>query len=334
MPETNAWFALSESQRKNIFNQVSMQTGLPEVAIEKDWWVSLALKVVFSLSFSEHLVFKGGTSLSKGWALIERFSEDIDLALDRSLLGYEGDLSKSQIKKLRKDSCTFISETFKNEVESKLQEMNIPEVKIQVQDFKDSDTDPLIVALHYKSLTEGSAYIQPRILLEIGARSLIEPYEERPIQSLVGKQYSDRDFADDATLVPTVLPTRTFLEKIFMLHEEFQKPYQSIRIERLSRHLYDLEKLMDTEHGKQALQDEALYLAIVSHRKQFNTIRGIDYALHNSKALNIIPPQAVIKAWKLDYNSMRESMIYGDTLSFEKLIQRLSELESRIRNIK
>ncbi|MEK6481952.1 hypothetical protein WJR50_30710 [Catalinimonas sp. 4WD22] len=84
--------------------------------------------------------------LSKGWGLIERYSKDIGLALDRSLPGYKGDLSKSQIKKLRNDSCTFISEAFKTEIEGKLQEMNIPEVSIQVQDFKDSDSDPFISA--------------------------------------------------------------------------------------------------------------------------------------------------------------------------------------------
>ena len=103
------WFLLSEQQRREIFNQVSTQTGLPATAVEKDWWVTLVLRAAFSLPVADRLIFKGGTSLSKGWNLIERFSEDIDLALDRSFLGFEGDLSKTQVKKLRKASCAFFS---------------------------------------------------------------------------------------------------------------------------------------------------------------------------------------------------------------------------------
>jgi predicted nucleotidyltransferase component of viral defense system len=101
------FYDLSEQRKIDIFNQVSDRTGLPSAAIEKDWWVTMALKAIFELPYSEHIVFKGGTSLSKGWNLIERFSEDIDLALDRALLGYEGYLNKGQIRNLRKDSCKF-----------------------------------------------------------------------------------------------------------------------------------------------------------------------------------------------------------------------------------
>ncbi|MDA9262673.1 nucleotidyl transferase AbiEii/AbiGii toxin family protein [bacterium] len=100
-----AFIKLSKKEKLNIFNQVSEKKGLPSSAVEKDWWVTLALNVIFSLSYSKHIVFKGGTSLSKAWNLIERFSEDIDLAIDRKYLGFEGQLSKTQVKKLRKSNC-------------------------------------------------------------------------------------------------------------------------------------------------------------------------------------------------------------------------------------
>lgn len=135
--------------------------------------MTLALRVVFSLPFSEHLIFKGGTSLSKGWKLIDRFSEDIDLAIDRSFLGFEGDLSKTQVKKLRKASCSFISGDFIEAIERQLKELDVPEVTLTVQDFKDSDTDQLVVELIYKTLTDPSAYIQPRVLIEIGCTTLL-----------------------------------------------------------------------------------------------------------------------------------------------------------------
>ncbi|MGK7390275.1 MAG: nucleotidyl transferase AbiEii/AbiGii toxin family protein [Candidatus Cyclobacteriaceae bacterium M2_1C_046] len=324
------WFSLTEQQRKNIFNQVSIQTGLPAIAVEKDWWVTLALKTVFSLPVAEHLVFKGGTSLSKGWDLIERFSEDIDLALDRRFLGFEGDLSKTQVKKLRKSSCDFISGGFMKAVEARLKELDIPDVTLSVQDFNDSDTDPLVIELNYKALTNQSVYIQPRVLIEIGSRSLMEPFEERDIQSLVGKQYSEQNFADRSVAIPTVLPKRTFLEKIFLLHEEFQKSAEHIRVDRLSRHLYDLEKLMDTDHGKEAIADDELYNSIIAHRKKFNIVRGINYKNHKKDNVNFIPPVAIIKDWEKDYQTMQESMIYGETLSFDKLIKRLEKLRERL----
>ena len=86
------WLTLSRERRVEILNQATELTGLPAIAIEKDWWVSLCLNASFFLPYSEHIVFKGGTSLSKGWNLIERFSEDIDLAIDRDFFGFEGDI--------------------------------------------------------------------------------------------------------------------------------------------------------------------------------------------------------------------------------------------------
>lgn len=93
------WFNLSEKDRKLIIDQVSSKKGLLPVAIEKDLWVMITLKAVFSTELKDYLVFKGGTSLSKAWSIIERFSEDIDLAIDRSFFGFEGDLSRTQVKK-------------------------------------------------------------------------------------------------------------------------------------------------------------------------------------------------------------------------------------------
>lgn len=325
------WFSLSADQRKKIFNQVSIQSGLPPAAVEKDWWVSRVLHAVFDLPFAQHLVFKGGTSLSKGWNLIERFSEDIDLAIDRGFLGFEGDLSKTQVRKLRKASCTFIEEEFLKILTDKVQELEILDVGLSVQDFKDSDTDPLVIEWNYPALTEQNEYLRPRVLIEIGSRSLMEPVEPREIRSFVGQQYPDQTFADKPFNVQTVLPKRTFLEKIFLLHEEFQKPAEHIRVDRLSRHLYDIEKLMDTDHGQQALEDQVLYDAIVAHRQVFNPLRGINYAHHAKDKLNFIPPEAVIKAWEKDYQTMQESMIYGESLMFEELIERLEELQSKLK---
>lgn len=103
---------LDAQLQSSIFNNVAIATGLPPVSIEKDWWVTQVLKALYSLPYSHHTSFKGGTSLSKCWGLIERFSEDIDLGLDREFLGFEGELSKTQISdKLRRAACSFVRET-------------------------------------------------------------------------------------------------------------------------------------------------------------------------------------------------------------------------------
>lgn len=109
---TNKFLALPQSTRVIAFTQVAEKRGITPFAVEKDWWVSQTLKAVFELDVAEHLVFKGGTSLSKAWNLIERFSEDIDLAIEREFLGFEGSLTKNKKTKLRKASGQYISEVF------------------------------------------------------------------------------------------------------------------------------------------------------------------------------------------------------------------------------
>ena len=98
--EVELWATLPENSRRNILSAINKKTKLPTDAVEKDWWVVQTLRLIFEMDCADSLVFKGGTSLSKAWGLIERFSEDIDLALDRKFLGFEGELSNQQIKKL------------------------------------------------------------------------------------------------------------------------------------------------------------------------------------------------------------------------------------------
>ena len=324
---------LSKKDKLNIFNQVSEKTGLPSSAVEKDWWVTLSLNIIFTLSYSKHIVFKGGTSLSKAWNLIERFSEDIDLVIDRQYLGFEGELTKTQVKKLRKASCSFVGSDFYKDINEALIKLSVADYELVIQETKDTDTDPLVIELRYKSLTETSEYLRPRVLIEVGARSLMEPVEDRSIISMVSEKFSELTFAETELTITVVSPKRTFLEKILLLHEEFQKDTKFIRVERMSRHLYDLEKLMDTTHGTEALKAIELYDTIVEHRKNFNTIRGIDYANHSPQFISILPPEEIIKDWEKDYRTMQESMFYGATLPFSKLMERIAELNARIKTM-
>lgn len=328
------WLTLSKERRIEILNQGTELTGLPAVAIEKDWWVTLALSASFSLPYSKNIVFKGGTSLSKGWNLIERFSEDIDLAIDRKFFGFDGDISKTQIKNLRKQSCEFISTTFLADLTKTLNEWKtIDECKLIAQPVKDSDKDPQVIEIHYSSVIDTSEYLPQRVLIEVSSRSLMEPIEERQINSILSENFSQQSFVNVPFTIPTVLPQRTFLEKVFLLHEEFSQEAEKIRVDRLSRHLYDLGKLMDTEHGIEALKNTDLYNNIVAHREKFNPLRGLDYSNHIPSKIRIIPPDGVLKDYERDYESMTSFMIYGEPLKFDNLMKRILELQTRINGI-
>ncbi len=333
MMNTN-WLKLSKERKIEILNQATDLTGLPSIAIEKDWWVTLALNASFSLPYSKHIVFKGGTSLSKGWNLIDRFSEDVDLAIDRKFFGFNGDISKTQIKNLRKLSCEFISTTFLEDIKKTFAEWGVTsECELIAQPVNDSDKDPQVIEIHYKSVVDKSDYLPQRVLIEVSSRSLMEPTEIREINSILSDNFSTQTFATAPFGVASVLPQRTFLEKVFLLHEEFSQNNQKIRIDRLSRHLYDIEKLMDTSHGVDALKNSKLYNGIVAHREKFNALRGLDYANHVPNKINITPPESVIKEYEMDYSEMTKFMIYGKFLKFEKLIIRIKDLQMRINNL-
>lgn len=326
------WLSVPDKDKAVVYNEIAAQTGMTPYAVEKDWWVTQTIGLIFQTNIAPHLVFKGGTSLSKAWGLIERFSEDIDLALDRSFFNMSGVLTPNQVKTLRKRSFNFISEQFYPTLVQKFKDNGL-KLDVRLGETKDSDQDPLIIEIYYPHVMTYPDYIQPRVLVEIGCRSLREPFTQRPFSSLVGSQYPNRPFADAPITIPTVNPERTFLEKIFLLHEEFQKPVESIRVDRLSRHLYDIERLIPTEYGTNILENEALYKEIVHHRSTITAIRGIDYARHKPEFINPLPPETVLSDWKKDYVIMQEQMIYGKSSKFEELLDNIAALQAKINKL-
>jgi predicted nucleotidyltransferase component of viral defense system len=335
--EISEWLKLAERTRRNIFEETARRIGLPNAAaVEKDWWVVRTLELVFSSTIAPHTVFKGGTSLSKAWGLIDRFSEDIDLALDRRFLGFDRkdkDMNNSQVSKLRKHSSGFIAEKLFPEMQNKFAEAGFSDIEVHLGEMKKTDDDPLTIEIHYPPVTDKIEYILPQVLIEIGSRSLMEPHTARSFKSMVGEQFKGSPFADENITIPTVNPERTFLEKIFLLHETFQAETDGSKIERKSRHLYDLEKLMDTEFASSALKDKVLYNTIVNHRMKLTPVRGIDYANHAPDKINPIPPDNIIGEWEKDYKVMQGSLLLNTSLPFGKIIERMHELKERINSI-
>ena len=319
-------------ERIDIFKLITNKTGMPSFAVEKDWWVVQSLSIIFEMEIGKHLVFKGGTSLSKAWGLIERFSEDVDLAVDRSFYGFKGELSKNQRTKLRKTASKYISNIFFPELEAKFAERGL-EVNIKIIEPQSSDQDPRIIEIYYPNVISSPGYIQPRVQVEIGSRSMREPFTNCSFSTLVDETYPEKVFTQRAIEIPTVNPERTFLEKIFLLHEEFQRPAEKIRVNRLSRHLYDIYQLSKTEFADKALNNEELYKSIVNHRRIFTKVGGVDYSLHSPKTINPVPKEKFLEAWNKDYKTMQEQMIYGDSPTFEEMIKGITELKIKMNQL-
>ncbi len=183
------WRELTKDEQIAALQNVAGTKHIPPQAVEKDLWVTTILQVVFSLPFADSLVFKGGTSLSKVFGKIERFSEDIDLAIARTYFGLEGDLTKKQLKKLGKQSSIFVRDTFLGELQEAFRQHGLTELSATAEPDGEGDAtypEPRKIFIEYPSLfRESLDYIKPRVMLETGAQSLIEPTTSVQVKSLV-----------------------------------------------------------------------------------------------------------------------------------------------------
>ena len=329
------WTHLSDTDRRTILEQTSVRTGYIVQAVEKDWWVTTVLEVLFSLPFANQLSFKGGTSLSKCWGTIQRFSEDIDIAINREYLGFPGELTNRQIRKgLRKKLCSYVRTDLKNIVENRLLEMGIPRewFTVTVNETENSTVDPESIYVNFTPLFPVVDYLPASVKIEVSGRSMTEPVVNSSIKTMVAEQFPAAPYADTAFNVSAVAQKRTFLEKAFLLHELLSQP-GSINVDRRSRHLYDLEKMMGSQVETDALADTALYQDIIEHRRKFISLGGFNYETLQPQTLNFIPSEEQEAVWEADYRSMQTNMIPGESKSYPELIERLTELNSRFRTI-
>lgn len=242
--------------------------------------------------------------------------------------------SKKQRTKLRKASGEYATGKFLGELKERFVEKGYDKVGLIPVPAEDSDQDPRIIEVHYPYITKHPDYVHPRVQIEIGCRSLIEPYSVRKFGSLVDEIYSDQGFASPFISIPTVHAERTFLEKLFLLHEEFSRPVEKIRVDRLSRHMYDVYHLSRNGDILTAIEDKDLYETIVSHRHKYAKIGGVDYNLHNPKTLNPTPHPDFVKAWEEDYNKMRSQMIYeAKPPSFQDLVSNIEHLKEKLATV-
>lgn len=153
----------------------------------------------------------------------------------------------------------------------------------------------------------------------------MEPSEDVEMRSMIEEAYPGEEFSLPIFTVPTVVPGRTFLEKVFLLHEEFNRPNGCTHIERITRHMYDIVKMME------AMLNGQLYENIVAHRKKFTAWSGLDYTTHLPHTIPFLPPECIEEVLRDDYKQMQIGFIYTNAPSFDGIMERLSELQNRFR---
>ena len=332
----NSYFALSREQQRRVVEQGAVKHNLPKHAIEKDLWVSAMLHIIFSLPCARSLVFKGGTSLSKVWNLIHRFSEDIDLAIDRAMFSFEGDLTKKQVKSLRKVSSIFVRDTLVKQLNDSISGSPLSQLcEIQAQADGVGDItypEPRIIYVKYKSVFDDRlSYIEPEIKIEAGSRSLLEPTVDVSISSLIETAIPSISTTMAITSVKTAVPEKTFLEKAFLLHELFSV-CDNVPARRRSRHIYDLSMMIKGGVAEKAISNDELWETISYHRSTLTGIQGVDYTPDIRNRIQLVPPHQSLENWQYDYDEMSGAMIYNNPPSFAQLVESMRSLEQMFRN--
>lgn len=330
------WLKLTDDQRRETLDQVQRVTGINVKAIEKDWWVTLVLKALFQTPMAGHFMFKGGTSLSKGWKLIPRFSEDIDIALHPNAFGrdYLENPSHSYVKQLKREGCAFTSTAIKDAIQQSLLSLGVPEgmLNIIAEEVKQTmpDKDPQTLYVNYPSLYQPNPYLADAVKIEFSVRSLAEPSDIIQIHSLLNEYFPNPAYAETVFAVRTVVPRKTFIEKILLLHEKFANPALSkLQGDRMSRHLYDLVIMMETAVLQEALNDKELFNGLLKHRAGY--IRVINYEGMNVESLAFIPSPDLMELYRQDYEFMQANMIYSESPNFADLLKKLKWLNGKFR---
>lgn len=335
---------LSKSDREAAFRIASTHTVYPAHVVEKDFWVTYLLDTLFNrLSHNHRLMFKGGTSLSKCYNLIERFSEDIDLSLNMDDLGFGGEKAPHELLKTTSkreaekavDQLKLAGEVFLSQT---LLPMLLDQINIDIDSSKDwsisiDPSNPENILFYYpKSLDAneyGDQYVKPVVLIESGTKAAHEPIETVTINSFVENAIAD---IKTSCSVKVLSPKRTFWEKATILHAEnnINKP-ERVK-ERLSRHLYDLVMLYRSDIGKEAVKDIDLLAQVAEHKKFYFRSGAANYDEAKPGTLKIVPHNAILDAFKQDYEKMG-SMFSGEIIPFDTIIKELQTLEEDINKL-
>jgi len=325
---------LPPDERREALGVAAASSGRPLHLLDKDVWLVWILDVLFQSPFASHLVFKGGSSLSKAYQIIRRFSEDVDLTYDIRVLAPDlvggaeplpsnRSQEKRWTKEIRARLPLWISDQIVPLINLALSEQRMPARVL---------TDAEKVFVEYEPVARGSGYTRPAVMLEFGARSTGEPCETRTIACDAALHVTGVVFP---TANPRVMrPERTFWEKataihVFCLQGEFRGG------DRFARHWHDMTRLDMAGVAKTAVDDHPLALAVARHKAIFFAGKGSDGAAINYEAavsgsLQLVPDGKALESLSIDYARMvDDGLLLDEAESFDELLERCRDLQQR-----
>lgn len=324
------FFSLSKTDQAGLIGKHASKLKMQEFLIEKDIWVCWALDKLFAMPERMKMAFKGGTSLSKVYKVIDRFSEDIDVTID-----YRGFVKPTTGKESRSE-LSRLSETLKAELqkysadnikpyfESVLaKEFDGKECKVELE----ADGEKLFI--HYPSAIESSGYVESKILLELGVRNVTEPFETQTVTTYLAEHAKDFSFPEAKVAVIALL--RTYWEKATLAHVEYHRPDQKSSANRLSRHWYDLYRMSEDIEKICSKTSQDILGQVVEHKKAFYHYGFANYDDCVIGELRIVPKENFRKLLDEDITKMMTAgMFYQEPPKLEVILERLQAVEDAI----
>ena len=333
---------LSAGDRGDLFRSVAARRGLPDAIIEKDFWVCWVLKRVFSLeSPPAGILFKGGTSLSKVYKLIDRFSEDVDLSFDRAGLGFGGDADpmRAPSRKQKTAAVEELARACQVAVRQKLKPQLAESFAAALGtsdgwslESATDDADDATLLFAYPSSPVGQVdYIKPLVRLELGARADHWPAQPGTVLPFAAEDYPDL-FKAPSCEVKVLAAERTFWEKATLLHKWYHAGADKRFPDRQSRHYYDLYRLSQSPVRAKALSQLSLLTSVSEHKRVFFAQGWAKYELAKPGTLRLVPPAERVRELERDYAAMQQMMI-GAAPTLEAILEGLAELEDEINKL-
>jgi hypothetical protein len=337
----------SERERRDLFLSTANRLGTAEQNIEKDFWVCWTLDALFNGlgPGGPRLLFKGGTSLSKGYGLIERFSEDIDITVFREdigqpatveeLEGLSGKKRSARLDAIRGACQEYIRGPLLEQIETLLRQAvgaaGLPANRGRVElDADDPDGQSLLVA--YPTVTAaGNDYIRRAIKIESGAKSALDPHAPVIVRPFIADDLASGDL--NVRNVTTVDPSRTFWDKVVILHglRRWFERRGELRGggQRVSRHYYDVSRLLASESGRRAARDLEMARDCVGHAKMFFNRPDLDLASAAPGSFALTPHDDMLDILRRDYEAMA-GMIFGPIPHIGEALAAISEFEQHL----
>ncbi|MBU0631474.1 nucleotidyl transferase AbiEii/AbiGii toxin family protein [bacterium] len=320
---------LSKQERSELFSETARIMHTTNAIVEKDFWVVWVLDKIFSDDrINKILMFKGGTSLSKVFNLIGRFSEDIDLILDWNLISGE-DPNQQRTKNKQDKYNKEVNENAKIYIKESLLPI-ISEITAPYCICRINADDEHSINIAYPAAFSDK-YLRPEILLEIGPLASWMPSHTYEIGSYAS-EYFPKLFNKLKFKVNAIAAHRTFWEKATILHQEAHRALEKQMLPRYSRHYYDLALMATSNVKDDAIKNIELLNHVVEFKKKFYPVNWANYNTAKVGTLKLIPPEYRIEELRKDYKAM-ENMIFDKKLSFENIIEILQILEDEINNI-